>query len=167
MKRPGQSALRFILAMFVASVAPPLFAADPAREEVLRGLGRAIATDWKFNFRGVVLVEGTTVTGANEAEWEKKLEEALALLYAPPNETIRSLRYSLLKDDSKVEMGGKRTPEQVVRDVVAPGRTIVTVRWSLGADFPSFAVFDGNTILFDTLLSMPVINKPIFSVPHL
>lgn len=165
MKRTGlQCAGWFVLVMFVAF---PLFSADPEREGILRGIGQAIASDAKLTFGGVAVLEGASVTSANETEWEKRLEQALAILYAPPREAIRSFPYSELKDGSKTEMGGQRTPEQVVKDVVAPGRTIVTVRWSLGGEFPSFAVFDGQTILFDTLLSMPVINAPIFSVPHL
>ena len=157
------------LALVAAALLPiSATAADLSREQILRGIGEAVAADEKIKFAGAAIVATATVSPADEAAWEKKAIDALSILYAPPGSVAKKIEYSALRESSKVEMARQRTPEQVVRDVIAPSRTIVTVRWSIGGgEFESFAVFDGNTLVFDTVLSMPIIRAPIFSVPHL
>lgn len=159
-----------IVAISLAVLAPfPVRAADPAREAVLRTIGQAVGNDENVPIRGASVVSTATVTAADLAEWQKKVTAALSVLYAPPTQAYKLLRYAELRDLMPVEMEKGRTPEQVVSDVVRSGRTIAVVKWKIGPtlELESLAVFDDRTLLFDTLLSMPVIHEPIFSTPHL
>lgn len=144
-------------------------AADPAREKVLQRIGEAITADENIRLRGVEVVSITTVASTDEREWEKKVKAGLSILYAPPNQSLQRLDYADLRDMMPVEMAGNRTPDRVVEDVVRPGRIIAAVKWKVGAllELESLAVFEADTLLFDTVLSMPVIHEPVFSVPHL
>ncbi|HVR41868.1 MAG TPA: hypothetical protein VMS56_00335 [Thermoanaerobaculia bacterium] len=166
----GNSAPRsaLVLAFVLALVAPAASAADPERTEILRRIGEAVAADANLTL-GEVRIESTAaVVAADEREWEERIRGALSVVYAPPGQRPFRFDYATLRDMMPVEMGGGRTPERVVDDVVAEGRIVASVVWTLGdQEHGAFAVFDGQTLLFDTMLSMPVIQEPVFTVPHL
>lgn len=143
-------------------------ATDPERAEILRRIGQAIATDGNLSFQNVEIVSTAAVAAGDEREWEDRIKSALSILYAPPGQPPARLDYAHLRDILAVEMAGDRTPDRVVEDVVAAGRTIASVKWSVaGLELDAYAVFDADTVLFDTILSMPIILEPVFSTPHL
>jgi hypothetical protein len=161
----------FRFAAFLIAFLVPIgaAAADPARQKILERIGQAVATDERIPFGGLEVVSTASVAAADEREWEKKIKAALSILYAPPDQPPRQLNYSALRDMMPVEMEGDRTPDRVVEDVISPGRIVALVKWKMGAllELDSFAVFEAERLLFDSVLSMPVIHEPVFSVPHL
>jgi hypothetical protein len=155
--------------VIVLLASPDVRAADPVRERILLRVGQAVGIDENIPIRGAVVVATATVTAADAAQWQEKVNAALSVLYAPPSRAYQLIRYADLRDIMPVEMEGGRTPERVVTDVVRAGRIVAVVKWQVGPilELESLAVFDAETLLFDTLLSMPVIHEPVFSTPHL
>jgi hypothetical protein len=66
-------------------------------------------------------------------------------------------------------MAGDRTPTQVAQAVLQPGVVVVESTWHFekGEPVKSLTVFSvADEPLFDSLLSLPVVQVPLFSAGH-
>lgn len=114
----------------------------------------------------------TTIEGkvsGDGIKWAERLEQVLAIGYAPGDGAFYAITFDELKDIMAVEMAGQRTPAEVVKAVMAPEHIVVRAIWQFARAEPvtSYAVFTLNgEPLFDTLLSMPAIHGPVFAPDH-
>ena len=136
---------------------------------ILESLGKAYAKDAGLRLDGFETSSAWDL-GSNRTEWRKRLGEALSVGYAPAEENrFAPIPWSALKNMMKLEMGKGRTPEQVLDQALASGSRVVQSTWRFASQKPvtSYAIFNLNhEILFDTLLSFPVIRIPVFEVRH-
>lgn len=103
-------------------------------------------------------------------DWVERLERALAVGYAPPGTSYQPVYLDDL-DDMIVVL---RSEEEGIREslaaVLAQGDRVIGVAWyfrDLEQAAESFAVVDSNSeVLFDTLISLPVLKLPILSLIH-
>ena len=155
----------------LASWLLPRSAAQPpsARDLTLRLMGNAYAKDHALVLRGVRTQVAGAVKPADRAMWAARLEGGLVVGYCPERGKLESVPLAKLGKITNIKMGGGRSAAEVVRQAVTPGCVVVQVSWDFGGPAPvkSTAVFGADgTPLFDTLLSMPVIQGPIFSPSH-
>jgi len=138
-------------------------AQTPDYAAIARELGSAYAKDLKRSFGGVSVEQPMSVTAENEADLEGKVIGALSIIYVPLDAVPRALSWSSLREIATVRMKEGRQPEEVVRQVIQPGRVVIRVRWNIGQIvLESFSVFDRSSLLFDSLVSMPFVDKPYF-----
>ncbi|MBI2303007.1 MAG: hypothetical protein HYU66_29215 [Armatimonadetes bacterium] len=153
---------RFALAALAATVIACAIAALAApAPSPLDELGRAYAECY-----GLTLDRVETRPATIPAD---KLIGSLAVGYTEAPGRLRTVPLSLIGELGKLTMAGDRSPEQVVRQVATPGRTILEATWSFAGCEPihSFAVLDTDgEPLFDTLLSLPVVPGPILTPGH-
>ncbi len=98
-----------------------------------------------------------------------KLIAALAVGYTAAPGQLRMVPLAQLGQLGTLTMAGDRTAEQVVRQLVTPGRAVIEVTWSFTGVEPvqTYAIVDTDgEPLFDTLLSLPVVPGPIFTPGH-
>lgn len=136
---------------------------------LLEPLGKAYAQDYGFEFTSVATTVATTVTEADREEWVQKIVKALSLGYDPITKPFRAIPLEQMAEGSKVRMSRDRTPEQVVRECVLAGHTIVEATWHFGSAgmVKSYSILGARgQPLFDTLLSMPVVHGPVFEAAH-
>jgi hypothetical protein len=136
---------------------------------LLEPLGKAYAKDYGFEFTKVDTAVAATVDPANRNEWALKVGKALAIGYDPITKPYRAIPLERFADGAKIRMARDRTPRQVVEERVVPGHTIVEVTWTFGSAQPvkSYTILgDQGRPLFDTLLSLPVLQGPLFEAPH-
>jgi hypothetical protein len=136
---------------------------------LLEPIGKAYAKDYGFEFTQVDTAVAATVNAANRNEWAQKVGNALAIGYDPITKPYRAIPLERFADAAKIRMSRDRTPRQVVEERVVAGHTIVEVTWRFGSAPPvkSYTILsDGGQPLFDTLLSMPVVQGPAFERPH-
>lgn len=148
------------------SQSAPVLGAHQA--EILKTLGEAYSKDAEVELTRVE----TTVIGTTTADpeaWAARLAQALAVGYAPAPGSFRVLPWRELKSIMQIEMAGNRSPEDVAKQVAAAGNIVVEVSWHFAGTAPmmSYAVFTpAGDPLFDTMLSLPLLKGPIFSVGH-
>ena len=138
---------------------------------ILGPLGRAYAEDQQLTFTEVQTSLSATLTGdaGSRAQWASRVEKALLAGYKMKSGAFEPIAFDLLKDVLKIEMQGGRTPGEVVQSVLTPGNVIVHAEWRFedGEPVDTYAVFSADRQpLFDTLLSMPVVDIPMFPGDH-
>lgn len=137
--------------------------------DILKAMGEAYAKDLGLKFSKVVPGAEVKITEANRAEWQATLVKALAVGYAPDPATFKSTSLESLGGAAKIRMGRDRTPADVVGATVAPGNSLVEVAWHFGSSPPvkSYTVFSAQRQpVFDTILSLPVVQGPLLSPGH-
>ena len=146
---------------------PPAPATPNPKLQVLQELGDAYAKDLGLEFNRVDVTLVATV--AADSVLGKRLEEALAVGYSPAPGTFQLVPFATVKHIVKVKMGGGRTPEETVKLVLSPGNVVVQATWYFAGAAParSYAVFSPpGAPVFDTMMSMPALRGPVFSVGH-
>lgn len=140
---------------------------DP-KLQALQELGGIYAKQAKLS---LVKVE-MTILGkvANDSTaWAKQLKEALAVGYAPGEGRFVSVAFADVKPFMKVRMVSGRSPEETVGQVLIPGNVIAQTTWHFAGIDPvkSYALFSPQgELLFDTLLSMPLVRGRLFWTGH-
>lgn len=161
------AALLCLLVADSASAQPAALPASDARASALRALGEAYAKDV-----GLTLVKAeSAVTGTVDvpATWSERLESSLAVGYTPRAGVFIALPFARLRSMLRVRAGQGRSPEEALRRVVTPGAVVVQSTWHFAGAEPvrSYAVFSPAGVpQFETLLSMPALQGPVFSVGH-
>jgi hypothetical protein len=131
---------------------------------IVRPLGTAYASDYGLSLEQVETSPAVIVSGSNRAELETKVVTSLAVGYLPEPGSLKSLELAAVSDLINVRMRGDRAPADVARALVAPGNRVVETTWRFAGSEPVKTVGiygpDGR-LLFDTLMSMPVIEIPV------
>ena len=143
-----------------------LSASDP-RAKALQALGEAYVKDLGLTLVKAEMVRAGTVDVP--ATWSKRLEDALAVGYSPTAGAFRAIPFSKLKSVMKVKAAQGRSPEDALKRVVTPGAVVVQTAWYFAGAEPvtSYAVFSpSGTPLFETMMSLPALRGPVFSVGH-
>jgi hypothetical protein len=137
---------------------------------MLEPLGQAYATDYKLTFEKLDTHIAARVDGSNLAEWAVKVKAALSVGYAPKAEEFHALPFDRFYGAANIRMAEERTPSEVVELLLTPGVTVVESMWEFRGARPvrSYTIFkpDGRPV-FDTLMSMPVIEGPLLDPGHL
>ena len=140
-----------------------------ARAAALTVIGEAYAKSYGLTWTRVDVAAPVTVAPDTTAAWAIRLKAALAVGYTRGVGAFEAVPLTGLKDLAKLEMSGRRTPEQVVEAVAQPGTVVTRTTWRFGAAPPveTYTVFSAaGEPLFDTLLSLPVIPGPLLDPKH-
>jgi len=143
-----------------------LSASDP-RAKALQALGEAYVKDLGLTLVKTEMVVVGTVDAP--AVWSKRLEDALAVGYLPTAGGFRAIPFSNVKSVIRVKAARGRSPEEALKRVVAPGAVVVQTSWYFTGAAPvnSYAVFSSaGAPLFETMMSLPALRDPVFSVGH-
>jgi hypothetical protein len=141
-------------------------AADPKLRN-LQALGEAYAKDLGLTFERVELTP--VATPAPGVSLSKLLEDALAVGYSPEAGKFQSVPFATVRHIVKIKMGQGRTPEETVKRALSPGNVVVQAAWYFlgAAPVKSYTVFaPSGAPVFDTMMSLPALRGPVFSVGH-
>ena len=144
--------------------------------DILEELGAAYAADAGLSLQSLESDISATVA-LDQDQWITIILQNLMFGYAPTQGEFDTISASELTDLINVQMSGNRDLRAVVQAVVVEGNKIIQVTWHFAAvtttqqdpmlTVTSLAVFAPNgDILFDSLLSMPLITGPVFNPDH-
>jgi hypothetical protein len=178
-RMPSLIAMVVIITLLVAAstiwveAQPPAPTIGPRSLKVLETLGAAYAADVGLTLTRIQIA-GAVQVGADSIQLAQSVEQNLTIGHAREAGSFATIPLAELRPILKIEMGGNRTPGAVVRSVVTSGNVLVVVNWHLRsptlgdlAPIATHAVFSpGGELLFDSMLSLPVIVGPMLSVGH-
>jgi hypothetical protein len=134
----------------------------------LKLLGEAYARDQELSLVAVELA-APAIIQSDVARWTADLELGLAVGYMPVGGKFRVIPWAQIRQFMSIEMARGRSLPDVVRAVALPGNIVRRVTWRFAGEdsVMSSAVFaPAGPLLFDTLLSLPVITGPVFASRH-